>query len=207
VAAAQGEFGSLKEIAGEFYSPQSFKTVQSRNMAGEALGTSANVWVDSELQGYYTGKDGEYVDKSIYRQSYDIDEDTGELTVPGMKGPQEGESSSAAPITVVPTSSSDTRRPRTVAAGYDPDRGVLTVVFRDGTWYNYYEVTKDEWTSFKGTVSKGKYIYKFLDYKPRGAADTQGLAAGVRKTLYSVSRAYQLGTSIKKGTKGTGKIN
>jgi hypothetical protein len=196
-----GEFGSLNEIAGEFYKPQTYK-----NMAGEALATSANVWVSDEAQGYYTDKNGEYVDKSIYRQSYDIDEESGELIVPGLKGPQEGESSAPAQITVVPTTTSNTQRPRTVAAGYDPERGVLTVVFRDGTWYNYYEVTEDEWRSFKGVVSKGKYIYNFLDYKPRGVADTAGMAAGTRKKLYAISRAYQKGVSLRKGTTGTGKI-
>ena len=124
-----------------------------------------------------------------------------------MKGPQEGEGNAPAPITLVPTSSSDTKRPRTVAAGYDKERQVLTVVFRDGTWYNYYEVNLSEWNSFKSMVSKGRYIYSVLDYMPRGDADMSGLSAGVRKNLYGISRAYQRGVSLRKGTKGTGKIN
>ena len=89
----------------------------------------------------------------------------------------------------------------------DVNREVLTVVFRDGTWYNYYEVTLTEWKSFKAMVSKGRYIYNVLDYKPRGNADTAGLSPAVRKNLYGISRAYQRGVSLNKGTKGTGKIN
>jgi len=36
-----------------------------------------------------------------------------------------------APLTVLPTSTTNYQRPRTVAAGYDPKRETLTVVFRD----------------------------------------------------------------------------
>lgn len=199
VAAAVGEFGNLQDIANEYYAPRKYK-----NMAGEALGVEGQT---RESDFFYVDGRGNYVDNSIFRQSYDVDDDTGELIVPGLQGPQEEEGSQPAKISVVPTSSSNTKRPRTVAAGYDEDRSVLTVVFRDGTWYNYYEVTVSEWKAFKAAVSKGKYIYNILDYKPRGNADTAGLSAGVRKNLYAVSRAYQRGVSLKKGTKGTGKIN
>lgn len=196
VAAAVGEFGSLAEIANEYYAPKKY-----RNMAGEALAP------DVESDFFYIDGRGNYVDNSIFRQSYDVDDDTGELIVPGEAGPQFDEGNHPAPISVVPTSSSNTKRPRTVAAGYDKQRSVLTVVFRDGTWYNYYEVSDSEWKAFKSMVSKGRYIYNVLDYKPRGNADTKGLSAGVRKNLYAVSRAYQRGVSLKKNTKGTGRIN
>lgn len=196
VAAAEAEFGSRTEIANEYYNPTKY-----RNLAGEALAPST----DSNY--YYIDSRGNYVDTSVFRQSYDVDDDTGELIIPGMKGPQEEEGSGPAPITVVPTSTSNAKRPRTVAAGYDPDRSVLTVVFRDGTWYNYYEVTDAEWKAFKQMVSKGKYIYSVLDYKPRGNATLQGVSAGVRKNLYAIARTYQKGVSYNKGTKGTGKIN
>lgn len=196
VAAAEAEFGSRMEIASEYYNPTKY-----RNLAGEALAPG----LDSDY--YYIDSRGNYVDTSIFRQSYDVDDDTGELIVPGLKGPQEEEGSGPAPITVLPTSSSNTERPRTVAAGYDPGRSVLTVVFRDGTWYNYYEVTDSEWKAFKAAVSKGKFIYNILDYKPRGYADTGSLGAGVRKNLYAIARTYQRGVSLRKGTKGTGKIN
>lgn len=199
VAAAEAEYGSRSDIISEYYGPKKY-----RNMAGEALGVEGTTRADDF---FYVDSRGNYVDNSIFRQSYDIDDDTGELIVPGLAGPQEEEGTAPAPITVVPTSSSNTKRPRTVAAGYDGDRSVLTVVFRDGTWYNYYEVTVGEWKAFKAAVSKGRYIYNILDYKPRGEADLSGLSAGVRRNLYGVARAYQRGVSLKKGTKGTGKIN
>ena len=72
------------------------------------------------------------------------------------------------------------------------ERQVLTVVFRDGTWYNYYEVTDSEWKDFKAAVSKGKFIYKLLDYKPRGYASMKGVAAGTRKSIYKYSRSAQI---------------
>lgn len=211
VSAAVGEFGSIADITSEYYRPRKYS-----NMAGEALGVrgGAGVYEDfpetipsGEEDFFYIDSRGNYVDKSIFRQSYDIDDDTGEILVPGMKGPQEEEGTYPAPISVVPTSTSNAKRPRTVAAGYDADRSVLTVVFRDGTWYNYYEVTPSEWKAFKSQVSKGKYIYRVLDYKPRGDADVSGLSAGTRKNLYGISRAYQTGVGLKKKTKGTGKIN
>lgn len=198
VAAAVGEFGSLANIANEFYRPKKYK-----NLAGEAIGTASafgirglttDEYPDLISPAYeYIDARGNSIDTSVFRQSYDIDDDTGEVIVPGMKGPQEDESELPARITVVPTSTSNPQRPRTVAAGYDLDRQVLTVVFRDGTWYNYYEVTANEWKAFKAAVSKGRYIYKILDYKPRGNASVQGVASGVRKNLYAISRAAQIG--------------
>jgi KTSC domain len=197
VAAAVGEFGGLPGVADEFYNPRKY-----RNLAGEAIGVygGAGVFEDfpettpaGEDKFYYIDSRGNYVDTSVFRQSYDVDDDTGELLVPGMRGPQEGESNLPAKISVVPTSTSNPNRPRTVAAGYDVERQVLTVVFRDGTWYNYYEVTLAEWKAFKATVSKGRYIYKVLDYKPRGDASMKGVAPGVRKNLYAISRAAQMG--------------
>ena len=205
VAAAEAEYGSRSNIISEYYGPKKY-----RNMAGEALGVEGATRAEDF---FYLDSRGNYIDNSVFRQSYDIDDETGELIVPGVEinpekdfGPED-EGTGPAPITVVPTSSSNTKRPRTVAAGYDSERSVLTVVFRDGTWYNYYEVTVNEWKAFKAAVSKGKYIYNILDYKPRGNADTAGLSAGVRRNLYGVARAYQRGVSLQKNTKGTGRIN
>ena len=62
----------------------------------------------------------------------------------------------------IPTSTSNWRRPRTVAAGYDynpdSDKGVLTVVFRDGTFYNYYDVPPSVWIEFHDSFSKGPML-------------------------------------------------
>jgi hypothetical protein len=65
-------------------------------------------------------------------------------------------------------------------------------VFRDGTYYNYYEVTTTEWQDFKRRVSKGKYIYQVLDYKPRGPASVSALPAYARTALYKITRSIQL---------------
>jgi hypothetical protein len=159
---------------------------KSVNLAGEALAPN----IDGDT--YYIDSDGNYVDRSIYRQSYDVDDDTGELVVPGEQGPQFGESDAPAPISVVPTSTSNPARPRTVAAGYDRNREVITVVFRDGTFYNYYECSAGDWQKFKSVVSKGRYIYTFLDYKPRGEADVSSLSANARKSFYKFTRAAQI---------------
>jgi hypothetical protein len=186
-AASSGEFGGI-EFLGEidkYYKPQSFGEANRRNQAGDALAQS----IDADA--YYIDSDGNYVDRSSYRQSYDEDDDTGELIIPGYKGPQADEGTAAAPLTVVPTSSKNPARPRTVAAGYDKVRGVLTVVFRDGTFYNYYEVTPTEWQNFKKRVSKGQYIYKYLDFKPRGPANVRSIPAGVRKEFYRYARISQ----------------
>jgi hypothetical protein len=97
-----------------------------------------------------------------------------------------------APLSVVPTSTTNADRPRTVAAGYDRRRLVLTVVFRDGTYYNYYEVPSWMWQAFKQRVSKGRYIAQVLDNMPRGKADVAQMDAYARETLARLSRTNQI---------------
>jgi hypothetical protein len=191
-SASVGEFNDYDIISTfQFYKPQSYADANKRNQAGQALAPNEN----SEY--YYIDNDGNYVDRSSYRQSYDTDVDTNELVVPGYKGPQQDEATAAAPLTLVPTSSSNPERPRTVAAGYDKNRSVITVVFRDGTFYNYYEVSQAEWQDFKRRVSKGQYIYRNLDFKPRGPANVTSIPAGVRKAFYGYARLSQTSSSGK----------
>jgi len=140
------------------------------------------------------------MDTQLSRQFYEVVELTGDLRVPGYSGPQNEEDTSPAPLTLVPTSTTNPQRPRTVAAGYDEDEEKLTVMFRDGTLYNYYEVDSSEWAAFKANRSKGAVIYRMLDFKPRGYADDTTLSKGAREAFYRFSRGVQLG---KKG-KGTG---
>jgi hypothetical protein len=102
------------------------------------------------------------------------------------------EDESPAEITVVPTSTINPQRPRTVAAGYDKADKKITVVFRDGTFYNYYHVNPNEWQAFKARVSKGRYIYSYLDSKPRGPADVAGISATARRAFYRIARATQV---------------
>lgn len=109
-----------------------------------------------------------------------------------------------APLTDIPTSSTDAGRPRTVAAGYDKSRKVMTVMFRDGTLYNYYEVEPGEWQNFHSSISKGnpwlnrgypkgrQQVDGLFIGKPRGPADLSGISDETRSTIYRVSRTAQV---------------
>lgn len=105
-----------------------------------------------------------------------------------------------APITLLPTSTTNPDRPRTVAAGYDFERMVLTCVFRDGTYYNYYLDSLGNrnasllWYSFKSAYSKGRFILRNLNQYPRGIADVGALPAYAREGLYRVIRSQQIHT-------------
>lgn len=111
-----------------------------------------------------------------------------------------------APITVKPTSTTNPLKPRTIAAGYRPSSsedgssGTLTVIFRDGSYYNYYEVEPYLWQRFKQVKSKGAFIRKYLDQKPRGYASVSYISAIAQKTEYYVSRTNQV---IYKGKQGS----
>lgn len=112
-----------------------------------------------------------------------------------------------APLSVVPTSTTNAARPRTVAAGYDRRRRVLTVVFRDGTYYNYYEVPAWMWQAFKQRVSKGRYIAQVLDGQPRGPADVAQMDAYARETLSRLSRTNQIVNKDQRGVYRTANQN
>lgn len=99
-------------------------------------------------------------------------------------------------FTEVPTQTSQIDRPRTVAASYSPERSVLTLIFRDSTIYNYYDVSIDEWRDFKGLTTKWAYISDHLNFKPRGPASTSDLPPKLRYLAYRGARALQ----IKKNT-------
>lgn len=101
-------------------------------------------------------------------------------------------SSDPAKITQAPTATSKPSRPRTVAAGYDKNRSVLTLVFRDGTYYNYYDVSNVEWQTFRGLSSKWKFIRDVLDQKKRGVASDAVIDPGASDQLYRITRAAQV---------------
>jgi hypothetical protein len=175
VSATKAEFKSMtdawldNDVSMDFYNP-----TQYNNLAGEP----------------YT------MDTQLSRQFYEVVELTGDLRVPGYAGPQNEEDSSPAPLTLVPTSTTNPQRPRTVAAGYDEEEEKLTVMFRDGTLYNYYEVDESEWSAFKANRSKGAVIYRMLDFKPRGYADESSMSKGAREAFYRFSRGVQ---TVKQG--------
>jgi hypothetical protein len=108
----------------------------------------------------------------------------------------------------IPTSTTNAFRPRTVAAGWeagkdDPSKGTLTVVFRDGTIYNFYDVEESVWIGFHQAISKGRtYLNhanskqasegKLLDPKYRGEpANINSLSAAMRQLVYRAARSAQ----------------
>lgn len=120
---------------------------------------------------------------------------------------------SAAPQSVVPTSTTNPNRPRTLSAGYALDNiqaqtGHITVMFRDGTMYNWYQVPASVWNDFKTAPSKGWFIREKLDNAfPRGFA-SGGNVAG-RRTLHRAARVAQRQITHRRGpatvNKATGK--
>lgn len=123
----------------------------------------------------------------------------------------EGTPEDPAALTDIPTSSTNVRRPRTVAAGYDPQRQVLTVMFRDGTLFNYYNVTPGEWKTFQNSYSKGPMLnlYNKGQYNPGfllmvphqyGPADVSNVSPQVLSTIYQVARSSQFRYASNRGT-------
>lgn len=123
----------------------------------------------------------------------------------------EGDPEEPAALTDIPTSSTNVRRPRTVAAGYDAQRKVLTVMFRDGTLYNFYNVTSSEWNTFHNSYSKGPLLNLYRDGQPNpgflltsphqyGPADVANVNPQVLATIYKVARSSQFRYASNKGT-------
>jgi hypothetical protein len=101
----------------------------------------------------------------------------------------------------IPTSTMDTSRPRTIAAAYDPEKETLTLVFRDGTFYNYYDVDSALWKSFRSQASKGRFIKNNLDGQPRGPADMSSMNEYTRELLvktYQVAQIRYSGSAMPK---------
>ena len=117
-----------------------------------------------------------------------------------------------AQLSEIPTSSTDASRPRTVAAGYTLEAGQqnlplnmkvgrVTVMFRDGTLYNYYNVPHGTWIAFRGSLSKGPYVNRanknqgsdgpLLAY-PHGPADVSEIPEELRFQLLKVARGAQV---------------
>jgi hypothetical protein len=164
-----------------------------RKLYGKQAGRIYNdVLTDKDIEDGYMGAGTYYIP-----ESYDISQTATDEQIDAAGGNQ-----SAFVEWDVPTSSTNYQRPRTVAAGYDPDRQTMTVVFRDGTFYNYYEVTPGEWESFHASYSKGRpWLNKknssqssdglFIN-KPRGdAGDMENVDPSIREALYRVARTQQ----------------
>jgi hypothetical protein len=111
---------------------------------------------------------------------------------PSPYGGPNGQSGEPTAVTQIPTSTTDPTRPRTVAAGYDHTSQTLTIVFRDGTYYNYYNVNQAMWNNFRASYSPGRFILQHLDKLPRGVADVSDLTEDAREALYRATRTGQI---------------
>lgn len=156
----------------------------SPSEAAEAREFSDNEWDD-----FYSYDDSGYnYDNRAGNRAFTADTPVKRARRLGLQN----ETNDPAPITVSPTSTTNPDRPRTIAAGYDEERQVLTVLFRDGTYYNYYKVEPRTWQQFKASYSKGKYVIpKILDGHPRGVADMSGISPTSREELYRINRTAQ----------------
>lgn len=130
-----------------------------------------------------------------------IDDDPDEDAGAGTENPR----GTAAALTVVPTSTTDPTRPRTVAAGYDTKTKTLTVLFRqqgrtdDGDPYNYYDVDNRTWQNFKRARSKGRFILTYLDSHPRGWAEASAVSDFAKAALEPIHAAQQAAGGFQPG--------
>jgi hypothetical protein len=193
-ASSKGEFNRISDImfddsqSMDYYNPTNYG-----NWAGEKYQTDDGL---APGRSFY-----EIID---FNQNMNADQldNAANWQIPGFQ-PDEMEDTSPADITVVPTSTTNPNRPRTVAAGYDEEEEKLTVVFRDGTFYNYYEVSGGEWATFKANRSKGAVIARMLDFKPRGPASVSDLSKSQQKEFAKYSRAvYRYGRGAQVAVEG-----
>lgn len=116
----------------------------------------------------------------------------------------------SARLQLTSTSTTNPSRPRTLAAGYNAQTKTMTVVFRDNTWWNYYDVPEDIWEGFRQAQSKGQYLRESgLDsWGKMGRADLTGLSQTQRQALnFMAMRAaavqkYSAGRQEEDGTIG-----
>jgi hypothetical protein len=111
-------------------------------------------------------------------------------------------------LTDLPTSSLSASRPRTVAAGYDKNRQLMTVMFRDGTLINYYDISPGDWENFHNSISKGRpWLNRGFPNSPNsrqkadgqfvkgnnfGPADLTNVPANVLEDIYRIARSSQV---------------
>lgn len=209
-----GRTGNLESLTAQFFG-QDAQTMalnmsaDLRTREGKQAGRifSDNLTEDDTAQGYLGA--GEY----YAPRSYDISQTANADVIDMAQGDQ-----SAFIQKDVPTSTTNYSRPRTVAAGYDPERQTMTVVFRDGTFYNYYEVTQSEWDAFRASYSKGRpWLNRasktqasdgLFIHKPRGDAGAmKDINPAIREALYRVVRTHQQRNPVKVGrTKQTAQL-
>ena len=148
----------------------------------------------------------------IFDDEPDFGEAVGDSTYEVTDEDSEARGLDAAPIDLQlkATSTTNPDRPRTIRAGYNLETEVLTVVFRDGTWWNYYDVPQDMWMDFKAAHSKGIFLRESgLDSWPSmGATDMSTMSRHQKVSIAAnveVSRRLQKALKGKQSTKLWGK--
>jgi hypothetical protein len=71
----------------------------------------------------------------------------------------------------------------------------MTVVFRDGTFYNYYDVEPGEWLIFHSSFSKGPLLdseSNLVVNHRHGPADVSSLTPQIKELIVRVQRATQV---------------
>lgn len=165
----------------------------------EDLAQSQEIWQSNEVWENFQRAPGgkrqhrgaeytNYADQAINPKIGAINVETGEYV---ETGPASFDADLVDDIEV-PTATSNPERPRTVAAAFEDGRSIITVVFRDGTIYNYYNCTRDLWDRFKAATNKGQFILSDLDSLPRGPANMSQIPEELRIVAYGRFRGEQV---------------
>ena len=104
-------------------------------------------------------------------------------------------------LTEYPTSTTNPKRPRTVAAGYDKSSQTMTLMFRDGTMCNYFGISAIAWYDFKRVYSKGAWMNRnkaMLENRQIVSAAGSSMAQAVH-TLGRQMQEDLEGTNAKEG--------
>jgi hypothetical protein len=144
-----------------------------------------------------------YLDPDLVNRKY-LFQDEGQGVV---EGSYDGIQTPAVGEYDIPTSTSNFKRPRTLAAGYDLAEGTVTVVFRDGTFYNYYGISPGTWSTFKEAYSKGPLLnggnterkkagtqdgLLLRECTARGEADLSQMGEEAKNFFITVARSAQI---------------
>ncbi len=146
----------------------------------------------------------QYLDPSFANKKYLFQEEGNGIygggDYDGIQTPAQGEYD-------IPTSTSNFKRPRTLAAGYDASTETVTVVFRDGTFYNYYGISSGTWKTFRESYSKGPLLnggdtpnkkkgtldgLLLRECSARGEADLSQMGEEAKNFFVTVARSAQI---------------
>lgn len=107
---------------------------------------------DRQLQRYLDDPDN-YEDPREYPEE-DYYDDPAQVRTPQ----EDIDKQTKARFSLSSTSTTNPEKPRTLSAGYDEEKYILTVQFRDGSLWNYYDVPPEMWNEFRSVDSKGRYL-------------------------------------------------